>query len=87
MATCVHLDEAEDTAAPSSKDECTSCIEEGRHDWVHLRKCLACGRVGCCDSSPRKHASAHYAETQHPVMRSMEPGEEWRWCFVDELVG
>jgi Zn-finger in ubiquitin-hydrolases and other protein len=87
MASCVHLERAEDTAAPSSVGECSACIEEGRHDWVHLRKCLECGLVGCCDSSPRKHASLHYGEEHHPVIRSAEPGEQWRWCFVDETVG
>ena len=55
--------------------------------WVHLRLCLGCGHVGCCDSSPMKHASKHYDETEHPVMRSFEPGETWRWCFVDEKLG
>jgi CPA1 family monovalent cation:H+ antiporter len=54
---------------------------------VHLRLCLTCGYVGCCDSSPRKHSSLHFGETEHPVMRSMEPGEHWRWCYVDEVVG
>ena len=55
-------------------------------DWVHLRLCLSCGHVGCCDSSPYQHATAHFDETEHPVMRSFEPGESWRWCYVDELV-
>ncbi|HEY1176135.1 MAG TPA: UBP-type zinc finger domain-containing protein, partial [Phytomonospora sp.] len=59
----------------------------GNHDWVHLRMCLDCGNVACCDSSPGQHATAHYKETGHPVMRSAEPGEEWRWCYVDEVLG
>jgi CPA1 family monovalent cation:H+ antiporter len=54
---------------------------------VHLRKCLTCGKIACCDSSPRRHASAHYADSRHPVMQSAEEGEDWRWCFVDELTG
>jgi CPA1 family monovalent cation:H+ antiporter len=58
----------------------------GHRDWVHLRLCLECGHVGCCDSSPGRHASAHYAEIEHPVVRSIEPNEQWRWCFVDEEV-
>jgi CPA1 family monovalent cation:H+ antiporter len=52
--------------------------------WVHLRTCLTCGHVGCCDSSPNRHASAHFKSTSHPVMQSAEPGEEWRWCFIHE---
>jgi hypothetical protein len=52
--------------------------------WVHLRMCLACGLVGCCDSSPNRHATAHASEARHPVVRSVEPGEAWRWCYVDK---
>jgi Zn-finger in ubiquitin-hydrolases and other protein len=55
--------------------------------WVHLRVCLTCGHVGCCDSSPPRHATVHFQQTGHPVMRSAEPGESWRWCFVHELLG
>jgi uncharacterized UBP type Zn finger protein len=62
------------------------CFESGHRDWVHLRQCLTCGNVACCDSSPRRHASGHHRETGHPVMRSIEPGEAWRWCYVDEEV-
>jgi len=65
---------------------CEECLREGTR-WVHLRLCLACGHVGCCDSSVRKHAAAHFHETGHPVMRSIEPGEAWRWCYVDDLLG
>jgi uncharacterized UBP type Zn finger protein len=72
---------------PVTKDGCVGCLDEGREDWVHLRLCLSCGYVGCCDSSPRRHASRHFADSQHPVMRSFEAGETWRWCFVDEIVG
>nr|BFE81211.1 hypothetical protein GCM10020093_038120 [Planobispora longispora] len=54
---------------------------------MHLRRCLSCGHVGCCDSSPNKHATAHFAETGHPVIASFEPGETWRWCYVDETIG
>jgi len=66
--------------------ECPDCIVEGSQ-WVHLRQCTTCGHVGCCDSSPRRHAQAHYDGVGHPVMQSVEPGEDWRWCFVDEIVG
>jgi len=68
-------------------DGCVACLAEGRDDWVHLRLCLTCGFVGCCDSSPRRHATGHFGDTGHPVIRSFEPGERWRWCFVDEAVG
>jgi uncharacterized UBP type Zn finger protein len=86
MTTCVHLDSTTDVT-PQTTDGCQECLALGAHDWVHLRLCLTCGNVGCCDSSPRKHASAHFTGTNHPVVRSFQPGEDWRWCFVDELVG
>jgi hypothetical protein len=65
------------------------CEDHGPDDgwWVRLRVCLTCGHVGCCDSSAPRHATAHHAATGHPVMRSLEPGERWRWCYVDELLG
>jgi CPA1 family monovalent cation:H+ antiporter len=72
--------------APSTLDGCEDCLAAGG-SWVHLRLCLGCGKVGCCDSSPAKHASAHAAASGHPVIRSFEPGETWRWCFVHETVG
>jgi uncharacterized UBP type Zn finger protein len=84
--TCKHLSDAGDPT-PLAQDECLGCREEGRTDWVHLRLCLECGYVGCCDSSPRRHATGHHADTGHPVIRSFEPGESWRWCFVDEVIG
>ena len=88
MTTCAHLAELGDAEpAPVTMAGCVGCLAEGREDWVHLRLCLSCGYVGCCDSSPRKHATAHFHETGHPVMRSFEEGEKWRWCFVDEVVG
>ena len=84
-STCEHLEEARDLQPPENP-VCVDCVREGT-TWVHLRICLTCGHVGCCDSSPRRHATAHYLDTDHPVMRSAEPGETWRWCFVDQLVG
>ena len=66
--------------------ECSACVAEGRR-WVHLRQCLSCGHVGCCDSSPGRHAMAHFRETSHPVAQSAEVGESWRWCFVHHLTG
>ncbi|MGA8117901.1 MAG: UBP-type zinc finger domain-containing protein [Actinocatenispora sp.] len=89
MGTCEHLTKATDSPEPPAQTAagCTGCLSEGRQDWVHLRLCLDCGYVGCCDSSPANHATRHYQDTEHPVMRSREKGEDWRWCFPDELVG
>ena len=80
---CTHADQLADVA-PSSEG-CEECLKIG-DSWVHLRMCLSCGHVGCCDSSKNKHATRHFHSSGHPVMRSMEPGEEWRWCFVDEVM-
>jgi CPA1 family monovalent cation:H+ antiporter len=63
---------------------CQECLDQGNEVWVHLRLCLTCGHVGCCDSSPYKHATTHHQDTDHPVMRSFEPGETWRWCYFDK---
>lgn len=84
MAECTHLDSLEVTELPESIAGCEECLETGSQ-WCHLRICLTCGHVGCCDSSPGKHASAHARSTEHPLMRSVEPGEDWCWCFEDEL--
>jgi uncharacterized UBP type Zn finger protein len=87
--SCPHLAGIAGVAdpAPATTSGCVGCLEEGRGDWVHLRLCLSCGYVGCCDSSPRRHATGHFGQTRHPVIRSFEAGEEWRWCYVDEAVG
>ncbi|MFJ3214674.1 UBP-type zinc finger domain-containing protein [Kitasatospora sp. NPDC086801] len=66
---------------------CADCLAQGRRDWVHLRICLDCGHIGCCDFSPQRHATAHFHNTSHPVIRSYERGEDWRWCFVHEVMG
>jgi uncharacterized UBP type Zn finger protein len=80
--TCSHLDEAADVT-PNSVG-CEDCL--AMHGWwVHLRVCMMCGHVGCCDSSPNKHATAHYHSSGHPLVQSYEPGEEWWWCYVDEV--
>ena len=81
--TCRHLDHIKDVR-PSGTG-CVECLSAGRHDWVHLRVCQECGHVGCCDNSPGKHATKHFHGSRHAVMRSLEPGEDWGWCFVDEL--
>src|SRR5690349_3845372 len=70
-------------AVTPSADGCEDCLRIGS-TWVHLRLCLTCGHVGCCDSSPNRHATRHFHEVQHPIMRSFEPGESWRWCYIDE---
>jgi len=72
-----------------SAEGCEECLAIGS-DWVHLRLrlrlCLTCGHVGCCDSSPNRHATKHFHATKHPIMQSIEPGEDWKWCYVDELM-
>ena len=84
--SCKHLAHPWKDVEPSAPDGCPECMAEGM-TWVHLRKCLKCGKVGCCDSSVGKHATEHFHNTRHPVMRSYEPGETWRWCFVDQQLG
>jgi len=80
--TCTHLDQIH-TVAPSA-DGCEDCLRIGGQ-WMHLRMCQTCGHVGCCDQSPNKHATAHFHATSHPLVRSFEPGEDWYWCYADEL--
>ena len=79
-----HLGEVTVTELPQSVEGCEDCLKDGGQ-WLHLRICLVCGHVGCCDSSPNQHASRHFEETGHPLIRSLEPGEDWSWCFVDDL--
>src|SRR6266446_7021197 len=81
-ARCAHLNSVK-TAAPNT-DGCEECLAAG-DSWVHLRLCRACGHVGCCDNSKNRHATKHFKKTGHPIMTSLEPGEGWSWCFVDEL--
>lgn len=78
--SCVHLGMVRDVVPAGSA--CLSCVELG-DTWVHLRSCMTCGIVGCCDSSKNRHASRHAAHAGHPIARSLEPGEDWWWCFVD----
>ena len=87
IGACEHLKAAPHDVESRVEFECEDCVRDGFTAWVHLRKCLECGHMACCDSSPRKHASAHFDGSGHPVMRSAEPGEEWRWCFVDNRLG
>jgi uncharacterized UBP type Zn finger protein len=81
---CSHLDQIQ-AVTPSSTKGCSQCMAAGDR-WFHLRLCLTCGEVGCCDSSPNRHASRHAAEHGHPVVHSFEPGEDWCWCYVDNTV-
>jgi uncharacterized UBP type Zn finger protein len=82
MAECTHVDGLPAVKARTPAG-CEECLASGGR-WVHLRLCLSCGHVGCCDSSPNRHATAHFAAVSHPVVRSFEPGEDWRWCYVDQ---
>jgi uncharacterized UBP type Zn finger protein len=84
MAACTHLDRVAVTALPERIAGCEDCLAIGGR-WVHLRMCLTCGKVGCCDSSPSRHASRHAFEGDHPIARSAEPGESWAWCYLDEV--
>lgn len=81
---CAHIKQAHNTKA-KTPNGCEECLAEGTK-WVHLRLCLECGHVGCCDSSIMRHATKHFHTTQHPVMRSFEPGEDWGYCYVDKLM-
>ena len=82
-APCSHLDQVSAGVEPHTTAGCEDCLRIGS-SWVHLRMCLTCGHVGCCDSSPNRHARAHAHDDGHVIVRSFEPGEDWRWCFVDE---
>ena len=82
-AQCAHLSLVK-TATPNA-DGCEECLANG-DTWVHLRLCRTCGHVGCCDDSKNKHATKHYRSTHHPIVTSLEPGEDWSWCYVDELM-
>jgi uncharacterized UBP type Zn finger protein len=80
---CSHLDTIVADVAPSSPG-CEDCLRIGSQ-WMHLRRCMACGHIGCCDNSPMRHATAHFHESDHPIIQSFEPGEDWLWCYVDDL--
>jgi uncharacterized UBP type Zn finger protein len=84
VSACTHLDQIS-MVEPSTPEGCTECLATGSR-WVHLRECLSCGHVGCCDSSPNRHATAHFDQTGHPVMQSFQPGETWRWCYPDQML-
>lgn len=79
---CTHLNQIKDVA-PSGPG-CVECLAE-HSEWVHLRRCVSCGHIGCCDSSPNQHATKHAMKTGHPIIQSYEPGEDWLWCYLDNL--
>jgi uncharacterized UBP type Zn finger protein len=83
-APCKHLEHIE-VAEPHTTAGCEECLRTGS-SWVHLRLCVACGHVGCCDSSPNRHATRHNRESSHPVVASFEPGEAWMYCYPDDLM-
>jgi uncharacterized UBP type Zn finger protein len=84
MSACTHLDQVLVTELPESVEGCEDCLLIGG-SWLHLRICLECGHVGCCDSSPNRHATAHSQTSGHPLIHSLQPGEMWSWCFIDEI--
>jgi len=85
VTACEHVLALGADPQPNTPNGCEECLRDGTR-WVHLRLCLECGHVGCCDSSPMRHATAHFGETEHPVIRSFQPGEDWRWCYVDQAL-
>jgi uncharacterized UBP type Zn finger protein len=85
MDGCAHLDTIAFTDLPGDIAGCEDCLVLGTR-WVHLRMCQSCGHIGCCDNSPGRHATGHFQQTGHPIIRSAEPGEAWSWCYVDALM-
>ena len=83
-STCEHLDSIQQLELPAEVPGCEECLAQGM-SWVHLRMCQSCGHIGCCDNSEGKHATAHFEQTGHPIIRSAEPGEDWSWCYLDEV--
>jgi Zn-finger in ubiquitin-hydrolases and other protein len=83
-AVCSHLNTVHVMELPDPVRGCEECLATGGR-WVHLRMCEDCGHIGCCDSSPNRHATKHWQSTGHPVIRSAEPGEDWSWCYIDEV--
>ena len=82
---CVHKDMIKSDVAPAGPRECAECVAQG-DSWIHLRLCLTCGHIGCCDSSFNKHARKHAHDAGHPIVQSFEPGETWKWCYVDDMM-
>ena len=85
MPACSHLDQVVVFDPPAVIAGCEECLKTGGR-WLHLRMCQSCGKIGCCDSSPNQHASHHARDDGHPIARSVEPGEDWSWCYVDDVM-
>ncbi len=85
MPTCAHVRQIERLEVPDEVAGCEECLAQGM-SWVHLRMCQTCGHIGCCDNSEGRHATGHFRETGHPIIRSAEPGEDWSWCFADQVM-
>jgi uncharacterized UBP type Zn finger protein len=85
LASCAHLDQLAVLEPPPDVPGCPECLAEGGR-WVHLRMCQTCGQIGCCDDSPKRHATRHHHATGHPIIRSIEPGEDWSYCYEDDLM-
>ena len=85
MADCEHLEQVEYLEPEGEVAGCEECLKIGQR-WIHLRMCQSCGKIGCCDNSLGKHATAHFKESGHPIIRSVQPGETWSWCYVDEVM-
>jgi uncharacterized UBP type Zn finger protein len=84
VVDCSHLHRIKVIELPAEIAGCEECLKSGDR-WVHLRQCMVCGKIGCCDNSPNRHATAHFDESAHPLIRSAEPGENWSWCYIDEV--
>jgi uncharacterized UBP type Zn finger protein len=84
VAVCSHLDQIRVTELPETIVGCEECLKIGS-PWVHLRMCMTCGEILCCDDSPNQHAKHHAADQGHPIVRSAQPGEDWSWCYIDEV--
>ena len=80
-----HLQQVNQNVKAKTPNGCEECLKKGS-SWVHLRLCLTCGHVGCCDSSPNKHGTKHFKASKHPIIRSFEPGEDWLWCYIDNIM-
>ena len=85
MKRCSHTDSIQVTELPAEVAGCEDCLKTG-DVWLHLRICLTCGHVGCCDSSRYEHATKHFHRTKHPIVQSIEPSESWKWCYADEVL-
>ncbi len=81
---CTHLDQIQVNDLPDQIAGCEECLKIGS-TWMHLRSCMVCGKIGCCDNSPNRHATKHFEEEAHPLIRSAESGEDWSWCYIEEV--